>query len=307
MFFTVAQAGSVNKAAVLLGTSQPTLSRRLAELERHVGAPLFFRTPSGVRLTDEGEELFRSAQAVQATFSSFQREYRERLGARSSLIKVSATEGFTRHWLVPRIAALRRQFPNLAVSVDANIRQQSLSESDLDFVIRLGDPGESDLIGRRVAELEFGYFASEPYLREHGVPSTMADLADHDLIAGAQDAVFKSLRPDDMVVQRRMQAAMAEASVRLHPFAAVHDGVTEGLGIAMLAVPFARADGLVRVLPLEGFWVDIWLLRRRESDRRPLTREVGRFLERELTTSHAWLAGRASPADLSLAAAAGEA
>ena len=44
MFFAVAETASVNRAAAVLGTSQQTLSRRLAELERHVGAPLFFRT-----------------------------------------------------------------------------------------------------------------------------------------------------------------------------------------------------------------------------------------------------------------------
>ena len=61
LFSAVARTGSVNRAAQELGMSQPTLSRRLKELERYVNAPLFFRASSGVKLTQEGQDLHRSA------------------------------------------------------------------------------------------------------------------------------------------------------------------------------------------------------------------------------------------------------
>ena len=64
-----------------------------------------------------------------------------------------------------------------------------------------------------------------------------------------------------------------------------------GLGLALLAVPFAQAEGLVQVLPQETVTMNVWLLRRRESDLRKLTREVRRFLEAEFAASREWLAG----------------
>jgi len=64
-----------------------------------------------------------------------------------------------------------------------------------------------------------------------------------------------------------------------------------GLGLALLPVPFARAKGLVRVLPQEFVTMNIWLLRRRESDLRKSNREVRRSLEVEFANSKAWLAG----------------
>ncbi|HEX7759733.1 MAG TPA: LysR family transcriptional regulator [Caulobacteraceae bacterium] len=294
LFFSVAETGSVNRAAVILGMSQPTLSRRLRELEHHLGAPLFFRTPSGVRLTQEGEELFSSAGAVYATFESFQNEFRERMGARSSLIKISATEGLTRHWLIPRVPGLRAQIPGLCVQIDANIQQQSLTQGDLDFVIRMGDPGESELIGRRMGEVDFGLFAGAPYLARRAPPASLAELYDHDLVGGISDlADFKKLEPKDRALQRFWHAALVTNAVaRLYPMAAQHAAVAEGLGLALLAAPFAEAEGLIRVLPQERMSIDLWLLRRRESDLRRLTREVGRYLERELTASRAWLSGR---------------
>jgi len=57
-------------------------------------------------------------------------------------------------------------------------------------------------------------------------------------------------------------------------------------------VPFALAEGLVRVLPQESATVNVWLLHRRESDLRKVTREVGRFLENEFSKSKAWFAGQ---------------
>lgn len=294
MFFAVAQTGSVNRAAVKLGMSQPTLSRRLGDLERYLGAPLFFRTPSGVRLTQEGEELFRSAGAVHATFESFQREFRQQVGARSSLIKISATEGLTRHWLIPRLTGLRAKFPGLRVEIDASVRQQSLTHGDLDFVIRMGDPGESELIGRRIGAVRFGIFAAAGYLARRPPPTSLRDLRDHDLVGGTADvSSFKSLGDQDEATQRHWEAALAANAVaRLYPVSAQYAAVAEGLGLALLAAPFAEAEGLVRVLPFEGVSADLWLLRRRETDLRPLTREVGRHLERELAGSRSWLCGR---------------
>jgi len=294
LFFIVAETGSVNRAAATLGMSQPTLSRRLGDLERHLGAPLFFRTPSGVQLTQEGAELFSSAAAVHTTFESFQREFRGRVGARSSLIKISATEGLTRHWLIPRVAGLRARFPGLCVQIDASVQQQSLTQGDLDFVIRMGDPGDGELVGRRVGEVAFGIFAAPGYLARRPPPASLRDLADHDLVGGMADVPgFKSLAAGDLALRRAWDAALAANAVaRLHPLAAQNAAVAEGLGLALLAAPFAEAEGLVRVLPSEGVSADIWLLRRRESDLRPLTRDVGRYLEREFARSRAWLSGR---------------
>lgn len=71
LFLAVAQTGSANRAARALGMSQPTLSRRLKELERYIGAPLFFRNFSGLKLTHEGEDLRRSSADLMTAFKIF--------------------------------------------------------------------------------------------------------------------------------------------------------------------------------------------------------------------------------------------
>jgi DNA-binding transcriptional LysR family regulator len=273
--------------------SQPTLSRRLKELERHVGAPLFFRASSGVKLTPEGEDLRRSAGNLLSAFESFNRELHTRVGQRSSVVKISATEGMTKHWLLPRIKRLRNLNSRLRLELTSTMHQQSLATSDLDFVIRMGDPGESELIGKRVATVSFGIFASEAYLAGHPAPRSLAHLKDHDIIGLTEDfAGFRGERTGQMPLLTQFAAASeVRNALRVLPVASHFAAAAEGLGLALLAAPFAQIEGLVRVLPQESASLNVWLLRRPESDLRKLTREVRRFLESEFVKSKSWFSG----------------
>jgi DNA-binding transcriptional LysR family regulator len=293
LFFAVARTGSVNRAARELGMSQPTLSRRLKELERYIGAPLFFRVSSGVKLTREGEALRRSAEGMVRSFETFHRDLSLRVGDRSCAVKISATEGLTKHWLLPRAKKLLALNSHLRLEINSTLQQQNLATSDLDFVIRMGHPGDNELIGRRVATVAFGIFASQAYLAEHPAPPSLAELADHEIIGSSADfSGLHSERAGQMVLLTRFKAAGdARGALRVMPLANHFAAAVEGLGLAFLAVPFALAEGLVRVLPQESSSMDVWLLRRRESDLRKLTRQVRRFLESEFSDSRAWFLG----------------
>jgi len=149
-----------------LGMSQPTLSRRLNELERYVGAPVVLS--SGVVGSKAHTGRRRPSALCRGIFSPRStcsiRELRSRVGQRSSVVKISATEGMTKHWLLPRVRQLARSEQPSASRTHIEIHQQELATSDLDFVIRMGDPGESELIGKRVATVAFGI------LRVGGIP-----------------------------------------------------------------------------------------------------------------------------------------
>ncbi|MEH2625229.1 DNA-binding transcriptional LysR family regulator [Bradyrhizobium sp. AZCC 1719] len=297
LFVSVAKIGSLNRAAREIGMSQPTLGRRLKELERYIGAPLFFRVSSGVKLTQEGEQLRQSAADMVRSFELFQRDLSSRVGDRSYSIKISATEGLTKHWLLPRVRKLRALDDQIRLEINSTVLQQNLAASDLDFVLRMGHPGDNELIGRRVATVAFGLFASEAYLAGHPAPRSVADLDKHEIIGSPVDfADLRSERAGQMVLLTRFKAAAdARGALRVMPIANHFSAAAAGLGLAFLAVPFALAEGLVRVLPHESSSMDLWLLRRRESDLRKLTRQVRRCLEAEFAESRAWFLGQQGP------------
>jgi hypothetical protein len=86
-------------------------------------------------------------------------------------------------------------------------------------------------------------------------------------------------------------ACEARSTLRVMPVANHFAAAVQGLDLAFLAAPFALSEGLVRVPPQELSSMDLWLLRRRGSDLRKLTRQVRRLLENEFSDSRAWFLG----------------
>ncbi|MGY3591415.1 DNA-binding transcriptional LysR family regulator [Bradyrhizobium sp. USDA 4341] len=294
LFFVVARLGSMNRAAHQLGISQPTLSRRLTELERDVGAPLLFRTPAGVALTQEGEALRQSTVNMIGAFEAFQKEVRQQIGTRSSIVRISASEGMTKHWLLPRLKPLREIGDGVQFEIYSTAHQHSLASGDLDFVIRIGRTGDDELVGKRVGQIAFGIYASRDYLKSRSAPQSLSDLANHCLIG--QTPEIPSPRREAEVgpglISRFLAAEALGHGVKVSQVAGQFAATSLGLGLALLAIPFAEAEGLLRVLPSEVAALDVWLLRRKESDLRKQTRQVRQFLERELRASKYWLNGR---------------
>jgi len=294
LFFVVARLGSMNRAAHQLGISQPTLSRRLSELERDVGAPLLFRTPAGVALTQEGEALRQSTANMIGAFAAFQKEVRQQIGMRSSIVRISASEGMTKHWLLPRLKRLREIGDNIQFEIYSTAHQHSLASGDLDFVIRIGRTDDDELVGKRVGQVAFGIYASQDYLKSRPAPQSLSDLANHCLIGQTPD-ISSPRRETEVGPGLISQFLAAEAlgrGVKVSQVAGQFAATSLGLGLALLAIPFAEAEGLLRVLPSELATLDVWLLRRKESDMRKQTRQVRQFLERELRASKYWLNGR---------------
>ena len=293
LFFIAAHAGSMNSAARQLGMSQPTLSRRLTELERDVGAPLLFRTPTGIALTQEGESLRRSAATMLRAFEAFQEDVQQQIALRSSVVRISASEGMTKHWLLPRLKRLRDMDDRLQFEVHTTACQRSLASGDLDFVIRIGEPGDGELVGKRVGQVAFGIYASEAYLKSRPAPQSADDLRDHCLIGATLDipGSRRETEAGQDLVSRFLAAEAAGCCIKVSHVAGQTAAASVGMGLALLAVPFAEADGLSRVLPNVCATLDVWLLRRRESDLRRQTRRLQQFLERELRASKEWLSG----------------
>ncbi|WP_027543548.1 LysR family transcriptional regulator [Bradyrhizobium sp. WSM2254] len=291
LFVAVVRCGSVSRAAQTLGMSQPTLSRRIKELEQVVGAPLFFRVSSGVQLTSEGQDLHRSAAEMVAAFEAVQTELRSKVARRSAVVRISAPEGLTKHWLLPRIKKYQTGSRKIQVEISSTAAVENLVDRDLDLAMRIGDPGSDELVGRRVGQIGFGIFASKEYLRIRSAPRSLADLSGHYAIAWKRDEAYRRVVRRSGIFGLLDEVIDHRLVTRVTPMINHYAAASEGLGLACLAIPFARAEGLVQVLTEETGTLGIWLLRRRESDLRKQSRDFRRFLEAEFSKSKSWLAG----------------
>lgn len=132
-----ARLGSFSAAAVDLGITHGSVSRRIYAVESWLGAPVFVRHGRGVRLTPVGEHFSREVERALARISEVAIDVRA-ARAMPSRLRLSVLPSFARLWLMPRLAELQRAFPGLLLQVLTEHRIASLDGSDADLAIRFG-------------------------------------------------------------------------------------------------------------------------------------------------------------------------
>ncbi len=176
---TVAETGSLSAAARRLNVSQPTVGRRIEQLEEQLGAILFNRTARGLVLTKVGEGILNHAQQMEEGALAIERIA---TGANQELqgnVRISLIEDLGIQWIPQKLNEFHKEFPQLAIEVHIDNRNVNLLRREADIAIRLARPEQADLICRKVGMLSFGLYASQSYLDEYGIPKKRADLKDH--------------------------------------------------------------------------------------------------------------------------------
>ena len=176
---TVAETGSLSAAARRLNVSQPTVGRRIEQLEDQLGAMLFNRTARGLTLTKVGEGILNHAKQMEEEALAIERVA---TGANQELqgnVRVSLIEDLGIQWLPQKLSEFHVQFPHLSIDVNIDNRNVNLLRHEADIAVRLARPEQVDLICRKVGMLHFGLYASQSYLDEHGIPEQRADLKKH--------------------------------------------------------------------------------------------------------------------------------
>src|ERR1700728_3753568 len=105
MFVRIVEAGNLSVAAAQLGTSQPTVSRRLGALESSLGVRLLQRTTHALQLTEAGQSYFARAKACPAEGAGFEAELRGADDVPEGVLRVVAPHAFGQQQLVPTVLA----------------------------------------------------------------------------------------------------------------------------------------------------------------------------------------------------------
>jgi DNA-binding transcriptional LysR family regulator len=145
LFLVIAEEGSVSGAARRLRISQPTLSRRLASLERSVGASLFRRSVSGAALTSAGERLLEPARRMAEWAGEVARAAERTDRGPQGLVRVTAPPLVAVDFLAPFAAWLGQERPGLRLEVLAGMEHLDLVRGEADLALRLRPPGQADL------------------------------------------------------------------------------------------------------------------------------------------------------------------
>jgi DNA-binding transcriptional LysR family regulator len=145
LVLAVAEAGSLSRAARALRTTQPTVSRRLAELEARLGEPLFVRAAAGAHPTALGERLLSPARQMAEWAAEAERAIERRESRPRGIVRVTAPPGIASDLLVPFAAAFRRKFPEIRLEIVATVRYVDLSRREADLALRVASPQQRDV------------------------------------------------------------------------------------------------------------------------------------------------------------------
>lgn len=126
-FYYVARLGSASGAAQALCLSQPTVTYAVKRLEKGLGYPLFERVPRGMKLTPEGEVLFRHVSAAFGELQTGEQEARELTQGTGGRLFIGATETAIYTYLLPKIAAFRKAYPGVRVHITGSSTADTVS------------------------------------------------------------------------------------------------------------------------------------------------------------------------------------
>ncbi len=284
----VARSGTLAAAARTLGVAETTVGRRIAALERSLGARLVARTPDGLVLTDVGESVRAAGEEMERSAT---RAEQRALGADrqlSGLVRVATTEMLGELVVVPAVVELRRRHPHIRVDIVAGTARLDISRREADLALRYSRPEGGDLALRRAGAVAFGAYASKEYLAARGHPARGSGFAGHDIVdfdAGSlswrRGGLGGETVHDARVVLRSNSALILLAAVR------------QGQGIGPLPCFLARPDpALVRVpagAPVE--LEQLWMVVHKDVQRASRVRAVLDAVEARLAAVGADLAG----------------
>ena len=247
LFLAVARAGSLSGAARVLGVTHSTVFRRIGAFETRLGVRLFDRMPGGYALTPAGEEMRDSVLRIEEEISALALKVTGQDQRPSGTIRITATDLLAVGVLPRHIAAFRAEWPGIEIEVMVADTMLDLTRREADVALRIGNPVQETLVGRRVGRLAFAvYAASGPSAREPG---------DSDWIGygSAHGPLSRSLA--------RWWPQMRQV-FRTNSIIAAHAAARARIGLAALPCVLADCDPeLVRAASLpEDFMLDLWLL-----------------------------------------------
>ncbi|WLH67681.1 LysR family transcriptional regulator [Pseudomonas sp. FP2309] len=251
IFVSVIECGSISAAAEQVGQTPSAVSRTLSRLEAKLDTTLINRTTRRMDLTEEGKYFFEQAKLILAQMDELEERLSSRRENPARRLRINAAVPFMLHGIVPYIAEFRRLYPDIQLELNSDDLIIDLLEQSTDIAIRIGALSDSTLHARSLGCTPLHILASPDYLKQHGAPTTVAELADHTLLGFTQTETLnhwplRHVEGDRWLIQPGIAASSGETLRQL---------ALEGQGICCLSNFMASADiDAGRLVPvLEAF------------------------------------------------------
>lgn len=183
-FVRVYELGSMSAAGRDLRVSPAVTSARISQLEEHLGVRLFQRTTRSLTPTEQGRSFYRGATKILEAVESAEAQIVNMTENLKGTLYVAAPLGVGRRLIAPQVPQFLADYPEVNVRLRLTDRKVDLTTEGLDLAFFLGQPEDSNLRIRKIADVERVLCASPDYIRKRGMPET-----GNDLVADAHECL----------------------------------------------------------------------------------------------------------------------
>lgn len=253
-FVRIVQAGSLSAAAAQMGTTQPTVSRRLQQLERTLGVRLLQRSTHAMKLTEDGERCFERAKELLSGWEAFESDLRGAGVEASGSLRIVVPHAFGQLQLIGPLAEFMRRHPRISVDWLLHERPTDFVSHGIDCAIQVGEVTDSSLVAIRLAEVPRAIVAAPSLLK--GLSKAQYPRHPRDLAALPWLAISLFYRRQiglaHVASGERVDLAIQPRLVTDNIFA-ICNAALEGMGVAVVSAWMVRehiaAGRLVELLP----------------------------------------------------------
>jgi len=261
-FLQVASDGNLSTAARKLGLTQPTASRHIKALESKLATALFTRERQGLLPTPVARAMIPHAGAMAAAAAALRLSCSAEQQDDRGAVRVTAGQLVSQQILPPILAEFCHQHPKIEVELAVSDRNEDLLQREADVAVRMLQPTQQSLIGKRIGFIEVGLFAHRRYAERFGLPRSIADLSSHRLIGFDREphAIHSAGGAAARLTREQFGFRCDSAPVQVAALQA-------GVGIGGRHVHLAQHDpDLVRVLEeTMTFRCEMWLVMHRDQ------------------------------------------
>jgi DNA-binding transcriptional LysR family regulator len=231
LLIAVAEAGSISAASRKIRAPLATVSRKIAELERHLNARLLVRSTRNVALTEAGRVFVAASRRILSDLDDAERAAASDTKTLKGELVLSAPIALGRFYLLPVVTDFLKEHPNIDARIALADRRLNMVEDHVDIGLRVGELNDFSLVAKKVGAVRRVVCASPTYLARRGTPKTPEELKDHDCITfentlSAQSWSFKVGKSEkSFAVHSRLVVSTAEAAT---------DAAVSGLGLTRM-------------------------------------------------------------------------
>lgn len=244
VFLAVLRTGSLSGAAHELGVNHSTAFRQLKSLEEEIGGRLFDKIDNRYHITPVGVELESYAQSIADQFDAIERTVMGKDYTPKGLIRITAPFNIANRYLPPLLQRFQQHYPEITFEILSSNQEVNMNSRLADVAIRVSAAPPDYLVGRKIADISWGVYASPEYLKGAVPPVSLANLSEHRLIGGCGHMAGL---PAFTCLEQKMSASIV---LRCDELTAMSHFAEQGAGLAFLPLDQERV-GLTRLFLFE--------------------------------------------------------